>query len=173
MLPKDSQYIENNAGDFRLLSSRVVKALNQVTEKNRFMKGLYSWVGFKKIAIPYDVRARLGGTSKFNLKSLVNFAITGVTSLSTLPLRIISRMGFFVSSISIMYGIFIFLKTLIIGIETEGWATLIVGIAFLSGIQLISIGVIGEYIGQIFIESKNRPLYLIDEVILKPEKKTN
>lgn len=167
LLPKDAQHIKNNAGDFRLLSSRVVQALNQMPEKNRFMKGLYTWVGFKKHAIPYVVRPRLGGDTKFTLKSLIRFAITGITSFSTLPLQFISRTGFLVSGLSILYGLHVVLRTLIFGVDLPGWATLTASLTLLSGIQLVSIGVLGEYIGQIFIESKNRPLYLVEEVITK------
>lgn len=164
LLPGDQRFIENNAGDFRLLSSRVVHALNQMPEKTRFMKGLYNWVGYKKHAVPYVARPRIDGETKFTLKSLINFAIIGITSFSTLPLRIISRLGFLISAMSFAYGLYIFFRTLILGADLQGWATLIVGIAFLSGIQLISVGVLGEYIGRIFVEVKNRPLYLIDEI---------
>jgi len=166
LISKDSRFIENNAGDFRLLSARMVRALSQMPEKNRFMKGLYNWAGYKKRALPYVARPRINGETKFSLKSLINFAIVGITSFSTFPLRVISRLGFIISGLSFAYGLYIFFRTLIFGADIEGWATLIVGIAFLSGIQLISMGILGEYVGNIFVEVKNRPLYLIDDIVI-------
>lgn len=169
-LPNDSQCITKNAGDFRLLSSRVVNALNQIQEKNRFMKGLYGWVGFKKKAISYQARPRISGETKFSLRQLLKFAMVGLTSFSVTPLRIISRIGMAVSLCSLLYGVFIFFRTVLFGVDLPGWSTLVVGMAALSGVQLISIGILGEYIGQVFIESKNRPLYLIDEILIPPSK---
>ncbi len=164
LLPRDSQFIEHDAGDFRLLSARLVGALTQMQEKNRFMKGLYNWVGFRKKGLPYVARPRINGETKFTLRALINFAVIGITAFSTLPLRIISRLGFLISGMSFAYGLYVFLRTLIFGVDLQGWATLVDGVTFLSGIQLISIGVLGEYVGRIFVEVKNRPLYLIDEV---------
>jgi glycosyltransferase involved in cell wall biosynthesis len=166
-LPSDAQYIRSNAGDFRLLSAKVVKALNQLPEKKRFMKGLYSWVGFKKQAVPYTVRSRIAGKTKFTLRNLINFALTGITSFSTFPLRLISQIGFIISISSMIYGLFVFIETIVMGADLQGWPTLVVSIAFLSGIQLISIGILGEYIAQVFSEVKNRPLYFIEETIQK------
>lgn len=154
-------YIDKDAGDFRLLSAPVVDAICQMPERTRFMKGLYNWVGFRKIGIPYDVRQRQQGCSKFSLGDLVRFGVEGMISFTTRPLRLISRIGFLVSGAALCYGLYILVKTLIIGVDTPGWATLTVALTMLSGIQLISIGVLGEYIGQIFIESKDRPLYLV------------
>jgi polyisoprenyl-phosphate glycosyltransferase len=162
---KLSDCIVVNSGDFRLISSPMIKALNQLTEKKRFMKGLYNWVGFNKKGVPYEPRARRDGETKFSSGALIRFAVTGITSFSIIPLKLIIRLGFIVSAFSLFYGLFIFFRTLIFGADLPGWATLSVGITFLSGIQLISIGMLGEYIGEIFIESKRRPLYLIKETL--------
>jgi polyisoprenyl-phosphate glycosyltransferase len=164
----DSPAIAAGAGDFRLLSSRVVRALNQLPERQRFMKGLYAWVGFRKMAVPYEVRPRASGNSKFSLRSLVRFAVVGLTSFSNAPLRAITRVGYIVSAAALTYGLYIAVRTLIVGVDLPGWATLTVALSFLSGVQLISIGVLGEYTGQIFLEAKNRPLYLIDEIVEVP-----
>lgn len=160
-----STFIEPDAGDFRLMSAPVVKALLSLPEKTRFMKGLFNWVGFKKLAIDYTPRERTAGETKFgSLRHLFRFGILGIMSFSAFPLRMISRIGFIVAGSSVLYGVYIMIRTLFFGIDVPGWATLTVALTLLGGIQLISIGVLGEYIGLIFTEVKNRPLYIVEKV---------
>lgn len=154
--------IPNNVGDFRLMSKRVVEALKQLPENQRFMKGLFAWVGFKTFAIEYVREKREAGQSSFNGWKLWNFALDGITSFSTLPLRIWLYIGALVSFLSFLYGSFIILKTLIFGVDLPGYASLAVIMLFLGGIQLIGIGILGEYIGRIYSESKRRPSYIIE-----------
>lgn len=153
--------LEENAGDFRLMDYCVAEALRGLPERSRFMKGLYGWVGFKSKAVPFEVGVRKIGKSKYNLLHLAKLAITGITSFSTLPLHISSFIGVLVSIFSIFYGLIIATKTLFFGVDLPGWATLAVGMTFLGGIQLLSIGILGEYIAKIFTEAKARPPYLI------------
>lgn len=155
--------IPANAGDFRLLDKKIVNALQKLPERNRFMKGLYSWVGFKQIAIPFVVQPRKSGSSQWNFYSLLDLAITGITSFSAFPLRLIAIGGMGVASIAILYAIWIILSTFIFGIQTPGWATIVTAITFFGGLQLFALGVVGEYIGRVFDEVKHRPLYIIDE----------
>ncbi|MFC2427635.1 MAG: glycosyltransferase family 2 protein [Campylobacter sp.] len=154
--------IPNNVGDFRLMSKRVVEALKQLPENQRFMKGLFAWVGFKTTVIEYVREKREAGQSSFNGWKLWNFALDGITSFSTLPLRIWLYIGALVSFLSFLYGSFIILKTLIFGVDLPGYASLAVIMLFLGGIQLIGIGILGEYIGRIYSESKQRPSYIIE-----------
>ena len=155
--------IPADAGDFRLLDRRVVAALRQLPEAGKFMKGLYSWVGFNKIAIPFDCAERMVGSSKFNLPKLFDLAMTGLTSFSSFPLRIWVGVGSIVSTVSIIYALYILLRTLVSGNDVPGWATLVVAISFLGGVQLLSIGLLGEYVARIFNEVKRRPGYLVAE----------
>lgn len=155
--------IPANAGDFRLLDRKIVNALQKLPERNRFMKGLYSWVGFKQIAIPFEVQPRKSGTSQWSFYSLLDLAITGITSFSAFPLRMIALGGMGVASIAMLYAIWIILSTFIFGIQTPGWATIVTAISFFGGLQLFALGVVGEYIGRVFDEVKHRPLYIIDE----------
>lgn len=155
--------IPANAGDFRLLDRKVVNALQKLPERNRFMKGLYGWVGFKQIAIPFEVHPRKSGTSQWSFYSLLDLAITGITSFSAFPLRLIALGGVGVATIAILYAIWIILSTVIFGIKTPGWATIVTAITFFGGLQLFALGVAGEYIGRVFNEVKHRPLYIIDE----------
>lgn len=155
--------IPANTGDYRLLDEKVVIALRQLPEKNRFMKGLFSWVGYRQTAIYFERLPRYGGKSSFNYWKLWNFALDGITSFSSIPLKVWSYFGLFISFISLLYGLFLLLKTLIFGIDLPGYASTIVTILFLGGIQLITLGVIGEYIARIYEEVKGRPLYLIRE----------
>lgn len=152
-----------NAGDFRLLDRQVVNAINQLPEANRFMKGLYTWVGFKGKGVPYKVEQRQAGKSRWNFFKLFDLAMTGITSFSDWPLRIWAWIGLVISLVSVVYGVWIVFDTLVNGIDVPGWATLVAGIMFLGGIQLICIGVIAEYIGRIFHEVKRRPSYIIAE----------
>lgn len=154
-LPRDT-------GDFRLLSRRAVDALSQLRERHRFMKGLFTWVGYRQTAVPYRRDPRLGGRSKFNYRRLWNFALEGITSFSNVPLKVSSYLGLAAAVSAMAYGLFIVLKTLIYGDPVPGYPSLMVVILFLGGIQLIALGVIGEYLGRLFDEAKARPLYLID-----------
>lgn len=164
-LPKD-------AGDFRLIDQQVVQAIRTLPESNRFMKGLYTWVGFKGIGIPFKVCQRQAGLSRFNFLSLLGLAITGMTSFSDWPLRIWSIIGFFISFFAMVYGLCVAIDTIFFGADVSGWATLVVGMMFLGGVQLISIGVIAEYIARIFNEVKHRPAYIVAEHIMPPKKVT-
>lgn len=150
-----------NAGDFRLMDRKIVTALQQFPERTRFMKGLYAWVGFKKMGITYEVNARAGGKSAWGFTKLTELAITGITSFSDVPLRIWGFIGFIISTIALIYAIFIVTITLLFGADLPGFPTLVVAIMFLGGIQLLSIGILGEYIARIFTEVKQRPKYLL------------
>lgn len=155
--------IPANAGDFRLLDKKIVLALKQLPERNRFMKGLYSWVGFKQTAIPFEVHPRKSGNSQWNFYSLLDLAITGITSFTAFPLRMIALGGICFATIALLYATWIILSTLIFGIVTPGWATIVTAISFFGGLQLFALGVVGEYIGRVFDEVKHRPHYIIDE----------
>lgn len=153
--------IPEDAGDFRLLDRKVVDALRSLPERGRFMKGLYSWVGFKKIGVPFSAELRAAGQSKFNLRELGELALTGITSFSEWPLRIWSMIGAGISLLALLYASWIVIETLAFGIDVPGWATLTVAVMFFGGVQLLSIGILGEYVGRIFNEVKRRPPYLI------------
>lgn len=154
--------IPPDAGDFRLIDRKVAEVLKNIPERNRFMKGLFSWVGFKCIAVPYERPKRETGKTKWNTWKLWNFALDGLLSFSTLPLRVWTYIGIIIAILSFIYGSLIVVRTLIFGIDLPGYASMLTVILFLGGIQLFSIGILGEYVGRIFIESKNRPLYVID-----------
>jgi glycosyltransferase involved in cell wall biosynthesis len=153
--------IPDNAGDFRLIDHKIIAALKQFPERTRFMKGLYAWVGFKKIGIPFEVQDRAAGKSSWRFSKLTELAITGITSFSNVPLRVWGWVGFVVSLISLIYAIYIVTVTLLYGADLPGFPTLVVAIVFLGGIQLLSIGILGEYIARIFTEVKQRPKYLL------------
>jgi glycosyltransferase involved in cell wall biosynthesis len=155
--------IPPDAGDFRLLDRRVVAALKDLPERSRFMKGLYNWVGFRSTSVPFVYGERLKGSSKFNFGRLFDLAMTGLTSFSTFPLRLWVGAGVFISGCSILYAIVIIARTLAWGTDVPGWATLAVAVTFLGGIQLLSIGILGEYVARIFTEVKGRPNYLVAE----------
>lgn len=152
-----------DAGDFRLMDRRVVNALLQMPERNRFMKGLFAWVGFKAEPIMYAPTERLHGRSTFKALKLFGFAIDGLTAFTTWPLRLLSVTGIGLSLLSFAYGLFVIIKHLIYGDPVQGWTTLITVILFFAGVQLISVGVLGEYIARIFDEVKRRPVYLVRE----------
>lgn len=154
--------LPNNAGDFRLLDRKVIDTLNTFNERTRFMKGLYAWVGFQKLAIPYEVQERAAGKSSWRFSKLTELAITGITSFSDVPLRVWGFIGFIISLISLIYAIYIVTVTLIFGADLPGFPTLVVAIMFFGGVQLLSIGILGEYIARIFTEVKQRPNYIID-----------
>jgi len=153
--------IPENVGDYRLMDRVVVDALKQLPERQRFMKGLFAWVGFKTATVEYVRDARLIGDSKFSGWKLWNFAIEGITSFSLVPLKIWVYIGGLGAVFAIFYASFIVIRTMIFGIDVPGYASLLVVMLFFGSLQLISLGVIGEYIGRIYFESKQRPLYLI------------
>jgi glycosyltransferase involved in cell wall biosynthesis len=154
-------HIPPDAGDFRLLDRRVVEALNALPERNRFMKGLYAWVGYRTEFLPYTPRPRATGRSSFSLGRLLHLAFNGVTAFTNLPLRIWSGLGGAIALVALAYGVWIAGEHLLYGHPVPGWPTLVVGLMFFSGVQLLSIGIMGEYIGRIFDEVKQRPVYLI------------
>ena len=156
-----SLQIPENVGDYRLMDRVVVDALKQLPERQRFMKGLFAWVGFKTATVEYVRDARLVGESKFSGWKLWNFAIEGITSFSLVPLKIWVYIGGLGALFAILYATFIIVRTIIFGIDLPGYASLLVVTLFFASLQLISLGVIGEYIGRIYFESKQRPLYLI------------
>ena len=156
--------IPANVGDFRLMSRRVVEALLALPEQHRFMKGLFAWVGFPQTAVLYDRDPRNAGETKWNYWSLWNFALEGLTSFTITPLLLSTYFGFSVAFLAFLYGIFIVFKALFFGEAVQGYPTIMVTILFLGGVQLIVLGVIGEYLGRTFNESKRRPLYFIESV---------
>ncbi|WP_079913852.1 glycosyltransferase family 2 protein [Paenibacillus sp. 32352] len=157
--------IPADTGDFRLMTRPVVDALKELREHHRFMKGLFSWVGFKQTSVPYLREPRYSGKSSFNFLKLFNFAIEGITSFTFVPLQIATYIGIGVSFFSFLYAIYMFTNTLLYGNPVPGYPSLIVTILFLGGVQLMTLGIIGEYIGRIYNETKNRPLYLTREKI--------
>lgn len=153
--------VPRNAGDFRLMDRRVVDALLELPERNRFMKGLFAWVGFESEPLYYDPPPRLHGTTRFNPLRLLRFAVDGLTAFTTWPLRVMSLAGLVLSALSFAYGLVIVISHLLWGDPVQGWTTLITVILFFAGVQLIAVGVLGEYIGRIFSEVKRRPVYLV------------
>lgn len=153
--------IPENVGDFRLMTREVVEALKSLPETRRFMKGLFAWVGYKTAVVEYSRDARVAGQSKFSGWKLWNFALEGFTSFSTLPLRVWSYLGMIVAIFAMGRGLYLMIRTLIYGVDIPGYASLATAVLMLGGIQLIGIGVLGEYIGRIYFESKKRPIYLI------------
>lgn len=151
-----------DTGDFRLLSPRALAALRELRERHRFMKGLFGWIGFNRIAIPYERQQRAAGHSKYSVWRLWNFALEGVTSFSTAPLRVATYVGLVTALAAFGYGVWIIFKALLYGDAVAGWPTMMAVILFLGGTQLIALGLIGEYLGRLYLESKQRPLYLVD-----------
>ena len=156
--------LPDNVGDFRLFTRKVLNAINSLPENQRFMKGIFAWVGFRSITIEYEEQERIAGSSKFNGWKLWNFALQGITGFGTLPLRIWTYIGFIVSFFAFIYASFLILRTLIMGIDLPGYASLVVIILFLGGLQLMGVGILGEYVGRIYMESKRRPPFIIDEI---------
>ena len=154
--------IPNDVGDFRLFSRRAVDALNQMPESNRFMKGLFAWIGFSQVTLDYHRKGRAAGNGKWPYWKLWNFALEGVTSFSTVPLRIASYVGFSSALGAFLYALYFLVKTRIWGDSVKGFPTLIEVVLLLGGLQLMAIGIMGEYVGRIYLESKRRPLYLLD-----------
>jgi glycosyltransferase involved in cell wall biosynthesis len=166
MLSAGSQTrIPADARDFRLMDRRVVDALCALPERDRFMKGLYGWVGFRTIAVPITLEPRRSGTSKFGFARLFRLALTGLTSFTDWPLRMWTGIGMVIACMSILYGLWITLRTIMFGVDVEGWSTLVVAVCLLGGVQLISIGVLGEYLSRVFMEVKGRPGFIIAEEV--------
>jgi polyisoprenyl-phosphate glycosyltransferase len=156
-------HIPLDTGDFRLMDRRVIQALRCLPERNRFMKVLFSWVGFRQVGVPYRREARLHGKTKWRFWQLWNFALDGITSSSTLPLRIWSYVGMCVSLAAFAYALLLVFRTLVLGVDVPGYASLMVAVLFLGGINLLTLGIFGEYLGRIYIETKHRPLYFVRE----------
>ncbi len=153
--------IDENAGDYRLMSRRVVDAMQTLRERNRFMKGLFSWVGYKTASVPYDRPARAAGETKFNYWKLWNFAIDGITSFSTVPLKIWTYIGGSVAFAAVIYALILVIRTLVFGRDVPGYASLMAVVMVLGAVQLVSLGIIGEYLSRLYVEAKQRPIYLL------------
>lgn len=157
--------IPYNAGDYRLIDRKVINAILSLKERNIFMKGIFGWTGFKTTGIKYKRQKRFAGTSKWNYWKLWNFALDGITASTTFPLRIWSYLGSVLSVMGIMYAIYIIWRTIVYGVDVPGYASLMVFILILGGVQMIILGILGEYIGRIFVEVKNRPLYIVEDKV--------
>lgn len=157
--------IPEHAGDFRLLDRKVVDVIRMMPERNRFMKGLFAWAGFRQAAVEYDREPRHVGRTKFNYWKLWTLALDGITSGSTLPLRVWSYLGAVVAALGLVYAGYVAVRTLIFGADVPGYPSLMVAILFFGGVQLISLGVLGEYVGRILVETKHRPIYIVRETI--------
>ena len=157
--------IPEHAGDFRLLDRKVVDVIRQMPERNRFMKGLFAWAGFRQTSVTYRRQPRQVGRTKFNYWKLWTFALDGITSASTVPLRVWSYIGGTVALLALAYAAFVVVRTLIFGVQVPGYASMMVAILFLGGLQLLSLGILGEYVGRILIEAKHRPLYVVREQV--------
>ena len=150
-----------NVGDFRLLDRRCINALKQMRENNRYTKGMYCYIGFKKTYVTFETEDRIAGESSMNYKTLINLAIEGILSYTTVPLRIATVIGALTSLFAFIYMLVVFIKTLLYGDPVQGYPTMMIVILFLGGIQLLALGILGEYIGRIFTETKNRPVYFV------------
>jgi glycosyltransferase involved in cell wall biosynthesis len=159
------QPVPVDTGDFRLLSRRAADAVRMLREQHRFMKGLFAWVGFRQVAVPYERDRRLAGRSKWNYWKLWNLSLEAITSFSLLPLKMATYVGLFTAIVAVCYGFYIIGLTILFGNSVAGYPSLLVVILFLGGVQLVSLGIIGEYLGRVFNETKHRPLYFIDEVL--------
>ena len=157
--------IPKNVGDFRLMDRAVVEAIKQLPERTRFMKGVFAWVGFDAVTIDYTRPERMAGSTKFNFIKLWNFALEGIFSFTSVPLKIWSYFGVFLSMASVFFMFYLILKTLITGVDVPGYASIMTMILFFNGIILLSLGALGEYVGRIFIEVKQRPQYIVDELV--------
>ena len=150
-----------NVGDFRLLDRRCINALKQLRENNRYTKGMYCYIGFRKTYVTFETEDRIAGESSMNYKTLINLAIEGILSYTTVPLRIATVIGVLTSLFAFIYMLVVFIKTLLCGDPVQGYPTMMIVILFLGGIQLLALGILGEYIGRIFTETKNRPVYFV------------
>jgi glycosyltransferase involved in cell wall biosynthesis len=157
--------LPRDAGDFRLIDRKVVNVLNRMDERSRFNKGLFAWVGFRSIGVPFQVEERESGVSRWRPRQLLRFALDGVVSFSTIPLRVWSYLGLLVSAFAFVFALFILIETLLRGTTAPGFPTLIISVMFFAGVQLISLGVIGEYLGRVYEEVKGRPLFVVSREI--------
>ena len=157
--------LPEGAGDFRLLDRKAIDAMNGMSERVRFNKGLFAWMGFRSIGVPFHVEPRKGGPSRWRARALLRFALDGIASFTTIPLRVWSYLGLIISFMAFCYAMFILVKTLIFGADVPGFPTLIISVMFFAGVQLISLGVIGEYLGRMYEEVKGRPLFLVAETL--------
>ena len=157
--------ILQNVGDFRLLDRKCIDALKELRESDRYTKGLYCWIGFKKKELLFDRGDRINGKSAWNFGKLLNLALEGITSFTTAPLRISTILGFLISAIAFIYMCIVWIKALIWGDPVAGYPSLVMIILFLGGVQLLSLGIIGEYLGRVFNETKKRPPYIVDKYI--------
>ena len=155
--------IPPEAGDFRLMDRRVVEEVRGLRERSRFMKGIFAWVGFSHSVVEYERPLRAAGTTKFNFWKLWNFALDGITGFSTVPLRLAGYIGFLTAITSILYGTYLVYRTLVSGVDLPGYASLMVAVLFLGGLQLMVLGIIGEYLGRNYTDCKNRPLYVVKD----------
>ena len=155
--------IPPDVGDFRIISARVADQLRAMREKDRFIRGLVSWVGFRQSFIMYDRDERYAGETKYPLTKMIKFAFDGLTSFSSAPLRLATWLGYFTSALAFLYLLSVFVQVAM-GITVEGWATIIVAVLFLGGVQLICLGIMGEYLGRVFNEIKPRPVYIVEEI---------
>jgi glycosyltransferase involved in cell wall biosynthesis len=160
--------IPRDTGDFRLMSRPVLDALRQLRERQRFMKGLFTWVGFRQVSLPYERQARVAGATKFNYWRLWNLALEGITSFSTVPLRLATYVGVLAALLAFAWGLWIIARTVLWGDPVEGWPSLMTVVLFLGGVQLVALGIIGEYLGRLYVEAKQRPLYLVSEYLPRP-----
>jgi glycosyltransferase involved in cell wall biosynthesis len=154
-----------NTGDFRLMDAQVVEAVRRLPERTRFMKGVFAWVGFSTTSVYFDREARAAGNTNWNYWSLWKFALDGIFSFTTLPLRVWTYIGALISLISFLWASFIIVRTVVFGVSVPGYPSLIVAVLFMGGMQLLSVGIIGEYVGRIYRETKQRPLYLVEETV--------
>lgn len=161
--------IPADTGDFRLMSRRVLLALRDLRERQRFMKGLFAWVGYPQTAIAYQRQSRIAGGSKFNYWRLWNFALDGITGFSTAPLRVATYLGLVTAVLAFGYGGWIVVKTALWGDRVQGWPTMMAVVLFLGGVQLMALGVMGEYLGRLYLEAKQRPLYLVQDWLPAPD----
>ena len=161
--------LPEGAGDFRLIDRKGVQILRSLGERARFSKGLYAWIGFKSVGVPFVVEERAHGTTKWSFRKLFRFAFDGITSFSTMPLRVWTYVGGLVSLVAIGAAIYFVIETIVLGADVAGYPSLIVSITFFAGVQLMSLGMIGEYVGRIFAEVKRRPLYIVGETVGLPQ----
>jgi glycosyltransferase involved in cell wall biosynthesis len=159
--------IPEDAGDFRLLSPRAAKALRQMPERNRFFKGLSSWIGFRQVRVDYEPAVRQHGTTTWNTRRLIGLSIEGLTSFSVAPLRVASLLGMLLAATALVFGSWIVLETLLYGKDVPGYPSLVVSVMVIGGVQLILIGVLGEYVGKLLFEIKGRPVYFVAEHSVK------
>ncbi|MEO1039774.1 MAG: glycosyltransferase family 2 protein [Pseudomonadota bacterium] len=157
--------IPEDAGDFRLMDRRVVDAVNRLPERNRFMKGLVAWVGFSAIAVAYDRPARAKGRTKFSFSRLWNFALDGLVGFSAAPIKIWTYIGLGFAVLALVYAVYLILRTLLFGVDVPGYASIMVVLLVVSALQMISVGVQGEYLGRLFIEAKQRPIYIVRDIL--------